>query len=114
MKIFYGTTRIYEKEVTIKIPKKKKCPIYETFIIKYLKNISGVPKIYFYISTKSKNFLIEDLFGPSLRTILYSQKQNFDLFTICEISIQVILILQETHDNNIVHLDIKPANICWE
>ena len=65
----------------------------EAFILKYLKNISGIPKIYLYVSTKGKNFLIEELFGPSLRTILYYQKQNFDLFTICEIGIQIISIL---------------------
>ena len=113
MKIFYGTTKNYEKKVAIKIPKKKKSLIREIFILNYLKNIPGIPKIYFYVSTKSKNFLIEDLFGPSLRTILYFQKQSFDLFTICEIGIQIISILQEMHDNNIVHNDIKPENICW-
>ena len=112
MKIFYGTTMNNDKELAIKIPKKKKSLKCEFLILKYLNDIEDIPKVYFFCHQK-KNILVEDLFGPSLRTIFHYQMENFDLFTICDIGIQIISILKKMHDNNIVHNDIKPSNICW-
>ena len=49
----------------------------------------------------------------SLNNILSYQKENFDLYTICEIGIQIISILIKIHEKNYIHNDIKPSNICW-
>ena len=53
--------------------------------------------------------VLEDIGGDSLKNILASQK--LDLLTILKIALQLTQALSELHQHNIIHKDIKPANI---
>jgi len=53
--------------------------------------------------------IFEDIGGDSLHNIL--QEQTLDLYTTLQIAIALTDGLGELHANNIIHKDIKPANI---
>ena len=113
MKVFYGYSMDMDCEVAIKFAIKKNSLLCESFVLEQLKDLKNVPKIYKLISEDKKYFLIQDLFGPSLKEILSYYKDNFDVWTICEIGVQIIQLLYELHSKNFIHNDIKPGNICW-
>lgn len=53
--------------------------------------------------------ILEDIGGDSLKSILANQK--LDLLIILKIALQLTQALGELHQHNIIHKDIKPANI---
>lgn len=113
MNVFYGTDKDSNIEVAIKIGKKRHSILCESFLLQQIKEIDNVPTQYEILSQNRKTILIESLFGPSLKKLLFYQKENFDVWSICEIGIQIIQILAKIHSKNWIHNDIKPANICW-
>ena len=113
MNVFYGTHKDYDTEVAIKIGKKRHSVLCESFFLEQIKEIDNVPFQYEILSKDRKAILIESLFGPSLKKLIFYQKENFDIWSICEIGIQIIQILAKIHSKNLIHNDIKPANICW-
>jgi predicted ATPase/signal transduction histidine kinase/tRNA A-37 threonylcarbamoyl transferase component Bud32 len=53
--------------------------------------------------------ILEDIGGDSLKNILANQK--LDLLTVLKIALLLTQALGELHQHNIIHKDIKPANI---
>ena len=113
MNVFYGTDKDSNSEVAIKIGKKRHSILCESFLLGQIKGIDNIPIQYDILSKNRKTILIESLFGPSLKKLLIYQKENFDVWSICEIGIQIIQMLEKIHSKNWIHNDIKPANICW-
>ena len=112
-KVFYGIDKINKFEVAIKYEIKKKSLLCESLVLDHLKEIDNIPNKYSFITSKDNNILVQSIFGPTLKKIILYQKDYFDLFTVCEIGIQIISILIKIHSKNFVHNDIKPSNICW-
>lgn len=85
----------------------------ESNIIKYLtQQPTNQPVIYnyHYIKTPNCSFLVTDLLGPSLESLLKSCGGKFSLKTVLMIAEQVIQRIKFCHERNIIHRDIKPDN----
>jgi len=73
-------------------------------------DLEGIVKVYSFESSENYTALIlEDFGGESLKKLLNRQKLN--LTTFLSIGIQLAQALAGLHQNQIVHKDIKPANI---
>ena len=83
---------------------------YETSVLKYLQGSIGIPQIYF--STKINNyyFMIMELLGPNLESLLNKMNRHFSLKTIIYLGIQMINIIESLHKRHVIHRDIKPDN----
>ena len=81
----------------------------------YLLNLKGlgIPKFISFGISNGYNVLIEELLGPSLKTLWDIRKNTNEkelLKDICMLSIQILDLLEYIHSKDIVHRDIKPAN----
>lgn len=54
---------------------------------------------------------LEDISGDSLKSIM--KKQRLDTQTILQLAIKLTDIIGSIHDRQIIHKDIKPANLIW-
>lgn len=54
--------------------------------------------------------MVMEFLGPSLKDLFEMCNQKFSLQTVCMIAIQCINIIENLHNNGIVHQDIKPEN----
>ena len=85
----------------------------EASILRQLKGIEGVPKIFGFINNSNNNIIFENLFGPSLDKLHFFCNNKFTEKTILNIGIQIIKILRDLHCAGFIHRDIKPQNICY-
>ncbi|BAP55811.1 putative ATPase [Thioploca ingrica] len=104
-------TPVIIKTLTTEYPTPKEITRFrhEYEIIKELQ-LNGSVKAY--QLQKYKNglaLILEDIGGDSLRNIIANQK--LDLLTILKIALQLTQAIGELHQHNIIHKDIKPANI---
>ncbi len=54
---------------------------------------------------------LEDISGDSLKSIM--KKQRLDTQTVLQLAIKLTDIIGSIHDRQIIHKDIKPANLIW-
>ena len=71
---------------------------------------TGLPKIYDYIQTLDYNIMFMQLLGPSLEDLFNKANRKFKLPTVFFIADQLIHLLQQLHESNFIHRDIKPNN----
>ena len=79
-------------------------------ILKYLQGCIGIPQVYLYKNISNLNFLIIDLLGLNLESLLIKCNKHFSINTILNLSIQMIEIIEQIHIRHIIHRDIKPEN----
>jgi serine/threonine protein kinase len=79
-------------------------------ILKYLQGCIGIPQVYLYKNTTNFNFLIIDLLGLNLESLLLKCNKHFSINTILNLSIQMIEIIEQIHIRHIIHRNIKPEN----
>lgn len=72
--------------------------------------IYGIPKFYEYGVQDNYNFLVIDLIGNTLETLLNTK---IEIKSILSIGMQLIKILSKLHSIGIIHRDIKPDNILY-
>lgn len=99
--------------VAVKL-EKRNCdePLLETeaYIMDTLRDCR-IPKVISYGYSGNYNVLIMELLGSSLEDILkLLPEQKFSVKDVCKLGYQMIGILQEIHDKNYIHKDIKPSN----
>jgi casein kinase 1 len=82
--------------------------IRETKIYKYLKNLSGIPKLLWCGIHEEYYFIVLPLYIGSLKNITVNSNEK-----LYEIGNNVLSILEDLHKNNIIHRDIKPENIMY-
>ena len=84
---------------------------------KIMKNIiiDKIPSVKQYGSNNIYNILIMQLLGKSLEQIFEQilHKEKMSLRCICNISLQIIDILEQIHNKNYIHRDIKPSNFLF-
>ena len=74
------------------------------------------PSVYFpefvkYGKTKHYNFLVMEVFGPSLETLCRTNDdRHLSLSTTLRLSIEMLHCINEYHKNKFIHRDIKPGN----
>lgn len=82
-------------------------------IYKYLQKHGfkrGIPKIYGFIQTPDYNIMFMQLLGPSLEDLFNSCNRKFEMSTVLFIAEQLIDLLEQLHNANFIHRDIKPNN----
>lgn len=65
------------------------------------------------INDGSQKYIIMDLLGPSLDSLLQCNKK-FSLKTILLLMIQILQVVKYIHDNGYIHRDIKPDNFVMD
>jgi serine/threonine protein kinase len=101
--------------VAVKIEDRKKSPriINEYKIYNYLHKKDfgiGLPKIYDFIQTPDCNMMFMQLLGPSIEDLFVKYDKKFTLSTIFKLSYQLINLMEQLHNTNFIHRDIKPNN----
>ncbi|CAD8077065.1 unnamed protein product [Paramecium sonneborni] len=82
----------------------------EVEILERLQNIQGVPQIYYYGWEDQYNVIVMELLQKDLSSIL-KQRKKFSLKSIFQLSIELVLILEEIHKQGVLHRDLKPENM---
>jgi casein kinase 1 len=73
----------------------------------------GIPRVYACGVEEEYNYLVMDLMGPSLESLLGSVgMKRFSLKTVLMLVDQMITRLEYLHSRNLLHRDIKPDNFC--
>jgi len=82
----------------------------EIEILRYLRGIQGIPKIYLYIFSKSYNFMLFELLGPNIDELFNLCHKKFSLPTVLSLGLQMLNRIETIHSLHIIHRDIKPEN----
>jgi serine/threonine protein kinase len=81
----------------------------ESVVYQYLVGTTGVPNVKWFGKDDVNYYMVLNLLGNSLQTLLNSKK-IFSLKLVLQIGLQIISILQSIHEKGLVHRDIKPDN----
>lgn len=87
------------------------CWIYMTLLAKDRGDNRMIPWVHHYHSQSGKNYMVMDLLGDSLESLLKKCGGKFSIKTTCMIGLQMLDIIEFIHDNWCIHRDIKPDNI---
>jgi len=111
--VFKGHNIISNEEVAIKLePRTAKHPQLhiEAKFLKLLAGGIGIPKLKWAGTEGDYNCLVMDLLGPSLEYLLEFCNRRFTLKTTLMIGDQIIQRIEQLHQKNFIHRDIKPDN----
>ncbi|CAD8065326.1 unnamed protein product [Paramecium sonneborni] len=112
--VFSGSDLLTKQEVAIKIEKEENEEVRslerEVQILKQLDGAEGFPKYYWSGEEQGYNILVLQLLGKDL-AYHFKQLKKFSLKSVLTIGIQVIQILERSHQKGVLHRDLKPENI---
>ncbi|CAF0936618.1 unnamed protein product [Rotaria sordida] len=83
---------------------------FEAKLYKLMKDIQGIPKLFWFGEEGDYKCLVIELLGPSLEDLFYLCKREFSLKTILMLADQMILRIECFHRKFYLHRDIKPDN----
>jgi casein kinase 1 len=113
--IFKATNIITKEIVAIKFEHKSeqiKSLKNEARIYQYLGRLDGFPQLKTFGTTDKVNYLVMDLLGNSLVSIIENYKE-LSLDTILILGIQIIKRIKSLHEKCLLHRDIKPSNFVF-
>ncbi|KAJ8582889.1 kinase-like protein [Rhizopogon salebrosus TDB-379] len=84
---------------------------HEHHVLLHLSSISSIPGVHWFGQEARYNVLVFNYLGPSLEEVFNTCQCSFSINTVALIAEQLISSLQYIHARNIVHQDVKPANI---
>jgi serine/threonine protein kinase len=82
---------------------------YESNVYKLLSTINGIPKIKWYGKDDINYYMVIDLLGDSLQTLI-DIKKSLPLKNILQIGVNILIILTNIHEKGFIHRDLKPEN----
>ena len=113
-KVFFGLNIDLNQAVAVKIlidEENNDSLIIEKTVLNNIPSKAPLPKFLGKFKHNKENYLIESLIGPSLQRLYDFCENDFDLVTICNIGIDILICLEYLHDSNYIHNDIKLDNI---
>lgn len=84
----------------------------EAKIYQYLGKLDGFPQIKTFGTTDKLNYLVMDLLGDSLVSIIKNYK-SIPLNNVLILGIQIIKRIRSLHEKYLLHRDIKPSNFVF-
>ena len=88
---------------------------YELQIYKQLKSITYISNIYDVFEDNNKMYMLLDLYAMTLVDYKLRNYKNENYIERClSIIKDLILVIKAIHENNILHRDLKPTNICLD
>ena len=114
--VFFAYDMMNQEEVALKYQQKtifhssKSMLHNESLILENLKNVKGVAHKKLFIEDKTYDLLILPIYKETLKD-LYHRLGKFSLRTVIFIALELIDIIEQIHERNIIHLDLKPENI---
>jgi serine/threonine protein kinase len=84
----------------------------EAKVYQYLGRLDGFPQLKMFGTTDKVNYLVMELLGNSLFSIIKYYKA-LSLKTVLVLGIQIIHRMQTLHDKCLLHRDIKPSNFIF-
>jgi len=88
---------------------------YELQIYKQLKSCSNISTIYDVFDNDNNMYMVLDLYAMTLIDYKLRNYTNTHYFERCITIIKsLIIIIKTIHENNILHRDLKPTNICLD
>jgi hypothetical protein len=88
---------------------------YELLIYKQLKSCGNISTIYDVFEYNNSMYMVLDLYTMTLVDYKLRNYEHENYFERCIIIIKsLIIIIKTIHENNILHRDLKPTNICLD
>jgi serine/threonine protein kinase len=107
--VFVAKSILTNKLVAIKLELKESNMLKrEAQIYQLLCGHPGIPKMKYYGSTDTHNFLVLPFLGSSLEAIDFSLEETVSIFK------NMINIIEHVHSKGILHRDLKPGNFLYE
>ncbi|CAD8139066.1 unnamed protein product [Paramecium pentaurelia] len=112
--VFQGIDQKNGNQVAIKVERPENEHLHsldkEIEILSRLSNIIGVPQIFYHGWEDSYNVIVMELLQKDLASIL-KQRKKFSLKSVFQLSIELVLILEQIHKQGVLHRDLKPENM---
>ena len=84
---------------------------HEYKILSLIQNLTGIPKIYSYLSLNTDEALVMEILGSNLDIILSkTHEKKFSMKTSLMFFSQVLQRLRDLHEKGLIHRDLKPEN----
>jgi hypothetical protein len=87
--------------------------IREIVHLKKLKSCNNIVKLRKIINDKNKVYFVMELYQHDLLYLVHQKNKNLRLSQVKSIIHQILVGLNECHQNGIVHYDLKPANVLY-
>lgn len=83
---------------------------FEVKVYQSMNASENVPKVYSCGVFEDKNFMVMDLLGKSLEELFCMSKRSFGLKTVVLLADRMLKCIEDVHNNDYIHRDIKPDN----
>jgi serine/threonine protein kinase len=84
--------------------------VHEQAVYAALEGVECVPRILWKGRVGTRDAMVMDLLGPSLKDLLQRSGGRFPLKTLLHIADQCLLCIEQVHTRRYIHRDIKPEN----